>query len=163
MSLKNIKMGKQNFNPLKLVLMADNELIHDLFPVRTHVADVFRELSAQKLYDIAAADKNDIISTFDDIIPKGAKFQGINFSHLDIHKEDLRRIEFRYTGGKDYSERGKLMEWTVHRFAFALMASFNDKFMQKEYLKEITKVLDKHVKKSFPNQFRSFVEMRNFT
>ena len=160
MSIRGIKFDKKHFNPLKLLMLVDNELIHDLFPVRTHVADVFNSLSSDNLFNLAKTKGQNINNMMSYVIKQNEKFQGINFNHMSI-EGDTRRVEFRYTGGKDYSHREKIIRWTVYRFAYALEAAFDDSFLEKEYQRDLIKFLDKQVNKQF-NQFKSFEEMRSF-
>jgi hypothetical protein len=161
-SLKNEKFTKQNFNAVKLIALADNTLMHELFPVRGYVADMLSaRLTQDMVFALAGADSRDLLRQFALTIGTD-KSQGINMGHMDAEVE-TRRIEFRYTGGKDYSKRGKTLEWAVYRFAYVLEAAFNENFMEKEYRRNVLKLLDEKTQFFFKNlRIRKFDDLRKY-
>ena len=161
MSLKNSKFTKQNFNALKLISLLDNNLMHELFPVRGHVENLFQnKLTPKMVFAIAGADSRHILDQF--ALTMGTeKFQGVNMQHMDANIEGARRIEFRYTGGKDYAERGKVLEWTIYRMAYALEAAFDKTFLENQYKKNVIDMLNDETKKYFRNQkIKDFNQLR---
>lgn len=159
MSLKNKIFGKDTFNKSKLMLLVDDELLHEFFPVREYIAKTVRQMGTDDVFDIAlnhVKHNEDAFSggigldyalAFEDYYSSTTKLQGINFikmREVDISK---RRMEFRAIGGKDYSERERTITWWVYRFAYIMQAAFDKDFLQKEYLKELIDILDKPVKR----------------
>jgi hypothetical protein len=160
-SLVSDKFVEKNFNPTKLVALVDNTLLHELFPVRGHVDDLLANaLTPRKVFAFANAPGRDLVHFFSNHMGT-EKFQGMNWNHMKGSIDHLKRVEFRYTGGKDYAERGKVLEWSVYRFAYALEAAFDDQFLEKEYKRNILELLDDATKKYFKNQnIKSFDELR---
>jgi len=166
MSIKGLSFNKREFNSAKLSVLADTELMHDLFPSRQYVNDMFSILkNTQTLIMLAQQPStNLLLNVFSDQISYDTKYQTINFSHVDNADVSSRRIEFRFTGGKDYHTRGKVLEWTVYRLAYALKAAYDDKFEQKTYLKNVIKILDKAVKFTIGknSKINSFISLAEF-
>ena len=164
MSIRGKDFVNDNFDPVKLMMFIDNETMHDLFPVRPNVDNTLKITNNSNImYNIATAHNSDeIIQRFSNQISQNEKFQGINFKHIKGNIVNRRRIEFRATGGKDYSEREKTLQWQIYRFAYAMMAAFDSDFLRKEYLREIMSTLDNYTVKNFAQMFKSFTDLRSF-
>ena len=112
---------------------------------------------------LAAMGGHSMIDIMDTRIDMNEKMTGLSFKPIQERKLDQRRIEFRYIGGKDYHRREGIIEWSVHRFAYAMMAAFSDKMLKKEFLREINKFLDFHTKKHFGEdlKIKRFADLKN--
>lgn len=161
MSLKSSKFTNRNFNAVKLVSLVDNQLMHELFPVRGHVDDLLSaKLTPKMVYTLAGAPSTQLLDQFS-LVLGDQKFQGINFDHMKSRFQEAKRIEFRYTGGKDYAERGKTIEWAVYRFAYVLEAAFNENFLENQYKKNVIDLLDDATAKFFGRQkVKEFTKLR---
>jgi len=85
-------------------------------------------------------------------IPTDDKYVRVNFQHMS-ESMDRRRIEFRFPGGDDYETKEKeIIDW-MYRMAYVTLAAFDNKFGQKEYLKELVKFYDKVI---IPGLYRGF-------
>lgn len=157
MSIKGKTFGKTSFNKSKLLLLVDDQLLREMFPVRSHVAKTVRNIDIRDTFRIAKLHVNrsrsvlgdDFLTyseAFENFFSDSTKSQGINFQHMKVDDIGKRRIEFRAIGGKDYVDRYNTIEWWVYRFAYIMEAAFDDNFLKKEYLKELVTILDKPVK-----------------
>lgn len=162
MSLINAKFNVQNFNAGKLVALADVKMLHEFFPVRGHVADMSDVWNAENIFNIArpSNNSNDILKWFDSLISHNTKFQTMNFQHMSANINN-RRIEFRAIGGKDYSDREKVIVWNVYRLAYVLEATFDEKFMHKEYLKAVMDTLNDKTRKFYKHfKVKDYLHLR---
>lgn len=154
-SIKNEQFNRHNFNPIKLIMLMDNNEILGRYPVRDHVEDVLAFLEARKkvLIEEMVESKHagrELTKFLHNNIDKIEKYQGFNFNHLFGNYTSFknRRVEFRFFGGDGYEERYKEMSRDIYRAAYMTMAAFDPDFLNKEYLRNIMDVIDKIVKDS---------------
>jgi hypothetical protein len=161
MSFRGYDFKRDNFNPTKLVMLADPKMMNEFFPVRTHVGKMFMDIGVGVIMDLATSDN--ISREFSNNVMLNKKNQGINFSHISHFIESQRRIEFRYFGGDGYETRYNTMEWNIYRFVYLMMAAFSEGFADNEYQKAIVKYLDGQIKTNIlfkDAKISSFVELR---
>lgn len=167
MSIKGKTFSKNEFNKAKLMVLVDDELLHEMFPVRNHIAKTLKHIDSEDAFKIAKihalsnsrAGSQEYSSAFEQFFSSNYKMQGINFQHMKVADISKRRIEFRAIGGKDYIDRNKTIEWWIYRFAYVMEAAFDDTFLEKEYLKELITILDRPIKRDSYLLADNFVEL----
>lgn len=144
--LTNTEARKPNI--LKLVMLTDEKVVNLLFGVRTHVEKMFDDSSlANSLVDgLLFLSKNTSATTvieevFLKHIQKQEKYQRINLEHLNHINKELRRIEYRFLGDKDYEKSYNTLYWFVAKIAYVTMMSYT-KENDREYLKILAKRAD---------------------
>lgn len=166
-SLKGMNFTRDNFNTSKLMLLLQPRMLKEFFGLRGYVSDQFDGLTGKNIYDMAwlSATTNGnavLIDFFEKSAFRHDKHQQVNvmnFHHeefdLDLHRD---RIEFRYVGGKDYEFRRKTIEWHIYRMVYVVMAAFSEGFAQKEYLKEMYKILNIYAEEHFEMSFNEIIK-----
>lgn len=157
LSLKGMNFKRDNFNTSKLLLLLNPKMLQEFFGLREFVDDQFKGLTDLKLFNLAFGvakfGNGSLIDHFEETAFDGAKHQQVNFNNFHTKDFDMDisqdRIEFRFVGGKDYEHRQKTIEWHIYRLTYLTMAAFSEGFAQKEYLKEMYKVLDRETKEKF--------------
>jgi len=164
-SLRGMNFKRDNFNPAKLILLLNPKMLQEFFQLRGYVGDQFDGLTDMKLSDmawgVAKYGRGSLIEHFEKSAFDHDKHRQVNFNNFHTKSFDmdlsLDRIEFRYIGGKDYEHRQKTIEWHIYRMVYLTMVAFNEGFAEKEYLKEMQKVLDRESKEKFAGM--SFFEL----
>ena len=146
LSIKGLRFRRDNFNMTKLILLLNPRMLKEFFGLRSYTADQFDGIDAEFIFNIAGQrNTNQMIQYFEDKALKKIKHQEVNFLNFqeaDAVNVGADRIEFRFFGGTDYEERYNAIEWNLYRVAYLTMASYSENFGQKEYLKEMVKILD---------------------
>lgn len=157
-SLKHESFTKENFNPVKLVMLMDDHEILGRYPVRNFVDSMaatftdnqgwlivsLAEMMVSEIYSLGQAIRDVIVEN----IQKYNKMQGMNFRHMfDANvKEYEKRVEFRYIGGEGYENRYNEITRDIYKQCYMLLAAFDETFLEKEYLKNMVRLLDNLVK-----------------
>lgn len=157
-SLKRDTFDESSFNPIKLVMLMDDREILDRYPVRLYVDSVVAKFTdnfgdeitklAELMVDKHQSLGNAIMNSIGKNIDKFEKFQGLNFKHMFDGQTKVyeRRVEFRYIGGDDYEDRFNEIARDIYKQSYMLLAAFDPDFLEKEYLKNILRLLDDLVK-----------------
>lgn len=140
LSLKN--PGK--FDPLKLILMIEEESIYLAFDERrgNRYADSI-ELLKKEIFDSEDLKKFLKKEKLNKIINSTDKFYGIHV--IDV--EDSH-VEFRYMGAENYHHKFENVKQNILKYAYWLQLANDPKFKYKEYQKKINKEMLK-IKKAY--------------
>jgi len=149
----SVKNGKENFDPLKLLLFTEEEYIWKYWSERkgSHYTQSilkkkptsYNEKDLKILIDVKKLDKN----------VQNSKYDGVNFVNIkDGH------VEFRYMGGNDYSKKFKEVRDTLARYSYWLSIACDPDFKRREYLLKINKVL---IKKEYITHYNRIKKLEN--
>lgn len=160
--------GRNGVNPLKLAVLMDIDFMQNIktdssktnqrwgllykYPARRYVKRLFDQI------EIVPAVKEYTLNGFAGLekellrqLRMGGKYQGINFDHLSVSGSTLNRLEMRFFGGKDYQKRTKEMAYDINFAAYALLAAYDPKFLEKDYKKSLVRILDRIIQERTPD------------
>lgn len=164
-SLKGMNFKRDNFNPVKMLLLLNPKMLQEFFQLRGYVEDQFSGMNFERIFNIAGERNARLqIQHFEELAFKTDKHHQVNFNNFISHTDSVAhqdRIEFRYIGGKDYEHRLKTIEWHIYRMVYLTVVAFSEGFAQKEYLKEVYRILDVYSKEHYNGMtFQEIVEWR---
>lgn len=164
-SLKGMNFKRDNFNPVKMLLLLNPKMLQEFFGLRGYVEDQFSGMNFERIFNIAGERNARLqIQHFEELAFRTDKHHQVNFHNFVSHTDavaHLDRIEFRYVGGKDYEHRLKTIEWHIYRMVYLTVVAFSEGFAQKEYLKEAYRILDVYSKEHYNGMtFKEIVEWR---
>lgn len=141
----NVSYGDltQSADPLKLILLLGEKYLADLFDRATN------EFTASHIQDLQnkIRKKPLIVLTADTDVEKLKKQLRKMLSHEKNYTVNLGKqakkgyLEFRIAGGQGYHKRWKEIENLILRYAFILKASLDPHSFEKEYAKELAKLI----------------------
>jgi len=139
-SIKGIDLINQ-LNVVKLFLFNDEDLTYKYFDERMYskhaksIKDKIKNLKLTKddVYDIMDIDK----------LKKQLKIRDRNYG-INLDALEHNNIEYRYLGGTDYDKKWAKIRDLVLRYSFNLKLATDKDFMRKEYLRKISKMIDKN-------------------
>lgn len=134
MSLANVPDLLNTLNPVKLIMLLDEEYIYRDEAFSARKLGIYCRSSKDQINNYGPKDIEDI---FDQ---KGltqkvvrTKMKGVNLSHSN-------RVEFRYMGGAGYHRKFETIKAVIGHYAISLSAACDPKFMQKEYYQRLSGV-----------------------
>ena len=150
LSYKNYDMSKLDI--FKMILFMEEQYVSESFPYR-HAAEYIDYVmpgitgAAKKtnLSKETIAFKRKLEGLRGKIFraitpPTPGKSFGINASGA---KGKKGRVEFRYLGGEDYHRKGAIIRQQILRFAYMLELGMNPEFKKNEYIKKMTRFIEK--------------------
>jgi hypothetical protein len=143
-----------DINILKLILNTDEDEIYRVYPTRKNniYAKSIKKIIPYKEYDFF----NIPISVVrNNIRIPNDKYYGINFSHLNNHK-DKQRLEYRYIGGKDYHLHTGQVIYFMEKFIINTYNSIDSDFDYKD-INILEEFLDENI-----NKYKNFSKYDNF-
>jgi len=184
-SIDGVDMRKVNY--VKMMTLIDIEFYQGLsrsgknfikYPVRSDwVTPNTQVLSARNISGVSNVERlasayirdgaKGLISLYEDIIvDDNQKERAVNLMHVFNADATARRVEFRLFGVNDshgYEQRLEEIYQDVMQICYMLLASCDDKFLQKEYMQGIIRFLDRAVSRmEFDGQrFASFSSLVN--
>lgn len=144
----------KDLNILKHILKTDEDEIYKIFPSRENniYAKSIKKLIPFEQYDFSNISIGTIQHNIK--IPKD-KYYGINFSNV-FERPELRRLEYRYIGGKDYEKRsGDILE-LLSKFCLDVKDNIESDFDNDDILK-LSEFLDGKI-----SNFKNFITYDNF-
>ena len=148
------KLELKDLNILKHILSTDEDEIYKIFPSRENniYAKTIKKLIPFEQYDFSNISIGTIQHNIK--IPKD-KYYGINFTNV-FERPELRRLEYRYIGGKDYEKRsGDILE-LLSKFCLDVKNNINSTF-DNDDIEELTEFLDGKI-----SNFKNFINYDNF-
>lgn len=148
MSIKGIDLDK-SLDVVKLFLFHDEEYTYNFFKERkgSHMAMSVKQklqrpdFSFEDLEKIMKVDKlQKNLST--------SKFYGINLSYIEKN-----HIEYRYMGGTGYEQKFDKIQSTLANYAFNLKLACDPQFKRQEYVKKLSKMINKKMEEKKPAIF----------
>ena len=161
-SYRDARFDKENVDPLKMMLLVNENYMSDQFSPRQHVERMFRYFSREEVIrNLAHAYANEGFDGLEretrSLIPTETKNQAINFANLGSMERS--RIEFRFPGGADYHKQESLLEWHVLRLCYMVLILFEENFLYEEYKKDLIRFLDKVAQFSHDMDFSEIVNL----
>lgn len=150
----NNDINLHDLNILKLILNTDEDEIYRIYPARKNnvYAKSVKKIIPYKEYDFfnipISIIKNNLRIPAD-------KYYGINFSHLNNHK-DKQRLEYRYIGGKDYHLDTGQVIYFMEKFIINSYNSIDSSFDYKDI-----SMLEDYLIENI-NKYKNFSKYDNF-
>jgi uncharacterized protein YjbI with pentapeptide repeats len=144
----------KDLNVLKHILKTDEDEIYSVFPSRENniYAKSIKKLIPFEQYDFSNISIGTIQHNIK--IPKD-KYYGINFSNV-FERPELRRLEYRYIGGKDYEKRsGEILE-LLSKFCLDVKNNIENEFDNDDITK-LSEFLDGKI-----SNFKNFINYDSF-
>lgn len=148
------KLELKDLNILKHILSTDEDEIYKIFPSRENniYAKTIKKLIPFEQYDFSNISIGTIQHNIK--IPKD-KYYGINFTNV-FERPELRRLEYRYIGGKDYEKRsGDILE-LLSQFCLDVKNNVSSEFDDSD-IEELSDFLDSKI-----SNFKNFINYDNF-
>ena len=161
-SYRDARFDKENVDPLKMMLLVNENYMSDQFSPRQYVDRMFKYFSREEVIrNLAHAYANEGFDGLEretrSLIPTETKYQAINFANLGSMESS--RIEFRFPGGADYHKQESLLEWHVLRLCYMVLILFEEDFLYEEYKKDLIRFLDKVAQFSHGMDFSEIVKL----
>lgn len=177
MSLANEPMDLDHINPVKLMMLLDDDWLTKKYPPREHVRKTMKTDPAAMVSlvrNILQSDDSINVENMNERLLQAVekatkkqipmqKFRGVNLLNI-VNAEDMtvkstspNRIEFRYMGNKDYEEGFELQRFDIYRFAYVMKAAFDDDFLRNDYLRSLAKWLNESFEDMFKMPFIDFL------
>lgn len=140
MSIKGVDNLEGKLDPVKLVLLTDEEYIWQCFDERATSSYVTKMKEPLMRRGINKEDLSNIVDhrKLKALAMSSGHNDAINLSHW---REG--HVEFRYMGGSDYHRKYKTVETMIGRFAHTLLAACSDTYKEEEYLTKMSRILTK--------------------
>lgn len=148
MSIDGVNL-KRDLDVVKLFLFHDEEYTYKFFRERkgNHMAMSIKDKMKEPDFNFGDLEKIMKVDKLEKNLST-SKFYGINLSYIEGN-----HIEYRYMGGTGYEQKFENTKSTIANYAFNLKLACDPQFKRQEYVKKLSRMIDKKVESDKPTIF----------